>query len=296
MKMQIFMSGRLLACFIVGVISVSFGSVQATEPCGDFGECKVLVEINSTDGDIGFHFLMDGDDLIRAAIYDPRGRKIFKDVARGPLRRQFLTETFAESAEPLCWEDPEADEEDLENIVTLEDFIDRWRAGTYHFVGLSPGWEISRGESRLSFELPAAPKNLKFKQEEEDGDVEGEISWKAGNDLGNCADRAAIRHLLDSNVLQVDPKDVPVASWEVVFEPVFDEDDPNAALSLKYVVRIAAGDDVELEVEVPDDYLETLPDDTEVKVEVGAIGFDDNATFTEVGGFCVNEDEGCGED
>ena len=29
----------------------------ATEPCGDLGECKALIEINSTDGDIGFHFL-----------------------------------------------------------------------------------------------------------------------------------------------------------------------------------------------------------------------------------------------
>ena len=39
------------------------GAATATEPCGDFGECKVLVEINASDGDIGFHFLMDGDDL-----------------------------------------------------------------------------------------------------------------------------------------------------------------------------------------------------------------------------------------
>lgn len=40
----------------------------ATEPCGDLGECKALIEINSTDGDIGFHFLMDGDDLNSAPI------------------------------------------------------------------------------------------------------------------------------------------------------------------------------------------------------------------------------------
>jgi hypothetical protein len=30
-----------------------------------------------------------------------------------------------------------------------------------------------------------------------------------------------------------------------------------------------------------------------VKIEVGAIGTTDNATFTEVGGFCVNENKGC---
>ena len=43
-----------------------------------------------------------------------------------------------------------------------------------------------------------------------------------------------------------------------------------------------------LEVEVPDDYLETLPDNTPAKIEVGAIGFDDNATFTETDEICLN--------
>ena len=44
---------------------------------------------------------------------------------------------------------------------------------------------------------------------------------------------------------------------------------------------------------VPADYLAALPDDTPVKIEVGAIGVEDNATFTEEDGFCVNESEGC---
>lgn len=295
MKLQNIKQIKVLTYLIGMVAGIGFGAVYATEPCGDFGECKVLVEINSSDGDIGFHFLMDGDDLIRAAIYDPRGRRIFSDAAHGPLRRQFLTETFAESAEPLCWEDPEADEEDLENIVTLKDFIRRWRAGTYHFVGLSPGWDVSRGRSSLSFDFPAAPKNLSYEEDEEDGDVEGEISWEPGNDLGNCADRAAVERYLHYGLIDVDPADVPVAAWEVVFEPVFDEDDPRSARSLKYTVRLD-GDIEDLELEIPDDYLETLPDDTEVKIEVGAIGLDDNATFTEIGGICVNEDEGCDDE
>ena len=79
------------------------GLVAATEPCGDFGECKALIEINATDGDIGFHFLMDGDDLNSGEIADPNGTAVFKDQAKGPLKEQKLTETFAESAEPQCW-------------------------------------------------------------------------------------------------------------------------------------------------------------------------------------------------
>jgi len=42
----------------------------------------VLIEINASDGDIGFHFLRDGDDLNSARIYDPNGKKIFEDKAR----------------------------------------------------------------------------------------------------------------------------------------------------------------------------------------------------------------------
>lgn len=57
----------------------------ATEPCEDFGECKVLIEINSTDGDIGFHWLVDGDDLNSVRIDDPYGKKVHENKAFGPL-------------------------------------------------------------------------------------------------------------------------------------------------------------------------------------------------------------------
>ena len=112
--------------FTVAAIAF-FGTTSitnATEPCDDFGECKVLIEINASDGDIGFHFLMDGDKLKSAKIYDPQGKKVFESKAKGALKDQYMTETFVESAEPLCWEDPERDEDD--EIVYLEEFLGRW--------------------------------------------------------------------------------------------------------------------------------------------------------------------------
>ena len=136
------------------------GNVGATEPCGDFGECKVLVEINSSDGDIGFHFLMDGDDLLQARIDDPNGAKIFQDAAKGPLARQYLTETFVESAEPLCWADPEADPD--EEIVTLEEFLERWTSGTYVFSGRGEEGEMSSGETELTFARQAEERGLEY--------------------------------------------------------------------------------------------------------------------------------------
>lgn len=276
-------------CFLSALLVLSLSPIaaNATEPCGDFGECKVLVEINSSDGDIGFHFLMDGDDLRTAALFNPKKRKIFAYSTRRELRRQFLTEVFAESAEPLCF-DPTLDddeENDEEPFVTLEDFLDRWTAGTYRFFGIGADWELSFGESELTFNLPAAPIDLAYVEEDDDGDVEAEISWAPGDDLGECSD--------GMERLQMAPADVPVAAWEVVLEPDVD----GLVGSYTYVTRIP-GDAEELEVEVPDDYLELLPDNTSVKVEVGAIGFDDNATFTEIDEICVNETEenGCGFD
>ncbi|MGH9891392.1 MAG: hypothetical protein ACREA0_05310 [bacterium] len=257
-------------------------NVGATEPCGDFGECKALIEINATDGDIGFHFLMDGDGLNSGRIDDPNGTKIFEDQAKGPLAEQKLTETFAESAEPLCWEDPEADED--EEIVTLEEFLERWTAGTYVFSGMGGKGEKSEGETELTHELPAAPADVDF-----DGSV---ISWDSGDDLGNCASHAELDDLVADGVLPVHPEDVPVTAWEIVLEPDVEDGDPTG--KLVFSIRVPGNVDPQ-EVTVPADYLASLPDDTPVKIEVGAIGVDDNATFSEEDGFCVNQVDECEE-
>jgi len=269
--------GAASAPLLFGGIAID---AMATAPCDDFGECKALIEINSTDGDVGFHFLMDGDDLNSARIHDPNGAKVFEDEAKGPMREQKLTETFAESAEPLCWDDPEAEED--EEIVTLEDFLERWAPGDYVFTGSGDGGEKSEGETELTYELPAAP-DLTSGVLGFDGSV---ISWDAGDDLGKCATNAELDDLVTDGVLPMHPEDVDVAIWEVVFEP----DDGSG---LKLTIRLP-GDVAPTSVTVPADYLASLPEDTPVKIEVGAITADDNATFTELEGICVNVDAGCG--
>ena len=270
---------RILLALVLGTGATA---AMATEPCDDFGECKALIEINSTDGDIGFHFLMDGDDLNSARIDDPDGVKVFEDKAKGPLMEQKLTETFAESAEPLCWDDPDADEEDREDVVTLEDFLELWTPGTYLFTGKGDEGEKSEGETELTFNLPAAPIDLEF-----DGSV---ISWDVGDDLGNCADYDRLMDLVNEGVLPTHPEAVDVDSWEVVLEPDVEDGDPLG--SLKFTIRVA-GDTGLKEVTVPMEYLAYFDDNTPGKIEVGAIGGEDNATFTEVE-ICINEDvEGC---
>jgi hypothetical protein len=264
-----------VAAGAVLLLGTSTTAARAAEPCGDFGECTALIEINATDGDVGFHFLMDGDDLNSGRLFDPLGAKLFEDEAKGDLRDQKLTELFAESAEPLCWTDPEADPD--EEIVTLEEFLARWVAGTYLFTGMGDGGEKSEGETELTHEIPAAPADVAF-----DGSV---ISWAAGNDLGKCASQAELNDLVLADVLPVHPESVPVAAWEIVLEPDVEDGDPTG--NLVFSIRVSGGIEPK-QVTVPADYLASLPANTPVKIEVGAIGVNDNATFTEVGGFCVN--------
>ena len=254
----------------------------ATEPCGDLGECKALIEINATDGDIGFHFLMDGDDLIKSEVKNPDGQKIFEAIAKKEEREQFMTETFVESAEPLCWKNPD-EMDDWEDIVTLEEFLELWTPGTYEFIGKGEEGETSTGETELTYLLPAAPATVAF------NDVTNVISWTAGNDLGNCATFGVLTTLVESEVLPLHPFDVPVDAWEIVFEP--DVDDGDALGQLKFTIRIT-GDSTDfpiLAVTVPQEYIDSIPDDTWAKIEVGAIGGEDNATFTEIFDICVNE-------
>ena len=267
------------------VIAVSGTSAMAKAPCGELGECKALVEINSSDGDIGFHFLMDGDDLIEAKVKRPDGSTVFQAGARRELRYQKMTEIFVESAEPLCFdpltdEDPDNDDEDF---VTLDDFLARWDKGEYKFIGVTED-ASSYNQTKLRFNLPAAPANLSFDP------LTGIISWDAGTDLGACATTAELDDLVTAGDLPKHPQNVVVAAWEVVLLPDVDDGDPLAAL--EFSVRVP-GDIAVTEIEVPASYLAALPDDILMKGEVGAIGVGDNATFTEFQGVCVNEVLGC---
>ena len=273
------MSNALLAT-AAAVVAWGTGSTvaTATEPCDDFGECKALIEINASDGDIGFHFLKDGDDLFMTEVQDPNGETIFMDSADGALLDQMYTETFVESAEPLCWDDPDADPED--EIVTLEEFLERWTPGDYVFLGNEGAL---MGTSPLTHNLPAAPADLDF-----DDSV---ISWDSGDDLGECGSKGRLTSLVARGVLPEHPKDVEVAAWEVVLEPDVEDGDPQGALV--FSIRVPVD---QLSVTVPAEYLAALEDDTPAKIEVGAIGVDDNATFSEEGGFCINDVEGCEED
>jgi hypothetical protein len=258
-------------------------AVDATEPCGGFGECRVLVEINSTDGDIGFHWLADAEGLVGTTILDPSGRRIFSNAAQGALLAQTLTETFGESSEPVCqrWLADDPDDE----VVTLTQFVRRFPPGAYRVRATDADGETLVGRTPLTYWLPAAPRNVAYSG--------GVITWDAGVSLGACASRDQLWQLVGSGVLPVHPMNVPVAEWEVTFEL---EDGSQRSFSVRLPAR---GVNAQMSITVPAEFLASIRPDTPAKIEVGAIGGrleigdDDNATFTELTGLCLKRRNGC---
>jgi hypothetical protein len=242
---------------------------SAQEP---FSETKVLVEINATDGDIGFHALLDADAWHRVTIDDPSGKRIFREKAKGSLADQGLTENFLESDEPLC--SPELVEEEGDSVVTLRKFQKRFPAGDYIFTGKSNEGETLTDTATLTYNLPAAPDIEDF---DGTGDVptdNAEVTWAEGDDLGECP----------FDDLIPPPGSVPEVGWEVVVEP----EDEEAVFPLRvFSVQLPPE---QTSVTVPQEFLDAYVAQgvTVFKFEVGAIEASGNQTFSE-GVFCTTE-------
>ncbi|TKB49901.1 hypothetical protein FCL40_07040 [Ferrimonas sediminicola] len=246
---------------LIGVLASSTLPALADEPCGDLGECRVLIEVNATDGDIGFHVLFDGEGWEEAQLSGPGGQPLFDAEASSMLADQTLTENFFESAEPVCEE--ALREEPEEEVVTLPEFLARFPAGNYGF-SLDGGEQV--GSTMLTHTLPAAPADVEF-----DGKW---ISWRYGEDLGECTTWP--------EGFMVAPEEA-ILAYEVAMEP---DDDALSKFGYRVVVPASVH-----QVLVPRAYLKALPAGTPLKVEVGAIeGRDDgsfgNQTFSEADGFC----------
>lgn len=263
------------------------GPVQAQD-FGEFDELKVIIEINATDGDVGFHALFDADAWRWAKLSGPDKSKLLTVKASNGLRMQGVTENFFESAEPVC--DPE-DAEEGEAVVDLATFIGRFPEGDYRFAARTLDGEKLRGSAELTYDLPAAPdieltEEVAFAFDPAFPDTTPVVvMWAPGEDLGEkCHDES----LVAAGVI-ADPADVEVVGWELVLEPADDEAlDPNRKLLVQLPPE-------QVMATIPSAYLATLWDDVAeegvlwVKFEIGAIEASHNQTFSE-GEFCLYED------
>ena len=114
----------------------------------DKKQARLFFELNDTDGDLGIHGKIDGDEWKYLEIEDPRERKMLQAWVRGRLRRQGLTEIFFESAEPTF--------DELDPGV----FFRRFPEGEYDIEGYTLDREERESEVYLSHVIPAAPAGI----------------------------------------------------------------------------------------------------------------------------------------
>jgi len=114
-----------------------------------FDEARLFFELNDTDGDLGIHGKVDGDEWKYLEIEDPHDRRMLNIRVRGRLKRQGLTELFFESAEPTFDElDPDK-------------FFKRFPQGEYDIEGVTLDGEERESEVYLSHVIPAAPDGVR---------------------------------------------------------------------------------------------------------------------------------------
>ena len=148
------MKGRIAQLFVgalalVAVAGTAFAgdraASSATKPVR-LEEATMIVEVDSTVGDAGVQFFLDGEPWRSMTISGPNGRTLLNIDAEGRLKNWGLTELFSESNEPPFDE------------VPLEEFKRRFPEGRYTFVGETVEGDRLVGAARLSHDIPDGPK------------------------------------------------------------------------------------------------------------------------------------------
>jgi hypothetical protein len=106
---------------------------------------RIYIEFNSTDNDLGFHVLLDGEDWAEIEIFNPDGLRIFEVEGQGAYGDLGLTELFFEGAEPSLDE------------VPLEELLDLFPEGEYEFEGETVDGSKIVGSGTLSHDIPDGP-------------------------------------------------------------------------------------------------------------------------------------------
>jgi hypothetical protein len=131
-------------------------------PTIPFSAAHVFFEFNSTDNDLGFQLMLDGEPWSKVNLVDPGRGRLIDFRARGELEKLGITELRYESAEP-----------------SPEEVLALFEPGTYKFVGLSVEGERMLGYADLSHELASAPVFV-YPTDGAEVDAEDlEIRWQA---------------------------------------------------------------------------------------------------------------------
>jgi hypothetical protein len=137
-----------LALLIASALVIASSVAVADDEEIPFAVADVYAELNHTDGDLGFHALIDGEPWKKLMIEDTQERMILSVNNRGRLRHQGLTELFFESAEPPFDE------------LTPEEFFKRFPEGVYEVEGKTLDNEELESEVEFTHLMPAPAGNI----------------------------------------------------------------------------------------------------------------------------------------
>ncbi len=144
---------RVLPLFLIAVAALASGvdvpKIWADENEIPFDVANFFVQLNDTDGDLGFHAQIDGEAWTLLKIEDPNEVVLLEIRNIGPLQQQGLTELFFESAEPPFDE------------LSPELFFDRFPEGEYKISGLTIEGDEMKGTVDFTHVMPAPPKIIK---------------------------------------------------------------------------------------------------------------------------------------
>lgn len=136
---------NLRTAFLGGVVILTFPASVAAQATIPFDEVRILAELNDTDGDLGFHALIDGEPWKSLQLRAPDGRVLINVANKGAARQQGLTEFFFESAEPVFDE------------LSPNAFFARFPEGNYRVTGRTVEGERLRSLYRFSHTMPSPP-------------------------------------------------------------------------------------------------------------------------------------------
>ena len=172
----------------------------------DFAETQIFFEENTTDGDLGIQFMLDGEPWRRVWIFQPSGGMMANIRVGGSARVIGLTEIFSESAEPSFDELPR------------DEFLALFPPGEYIMLGLPIEGGVMLSTATLTHDMPAAPSIISpTKDEQVDPEEPLVVEWAA--------------------VADPNPPGSVIIRYHVVVEK-----DEDAELSRVFAVDMAPGD------------------------------------------------------
>ena len=220
----------------------------------EFDEAFIFFELNNTDGDLGIHAKIDGDEWKKLEIEDSKERTMLKINVRGRLKKQGLTELFFESAEPTF--------DDLDP----EKFFKRFPEGTYEIEAETLEGDELESEVEVSHIMPAPPGGVKFNTLDADV-LSGEDCVHSSTSVMSPVTIFWTPVTMSHPTIGTPGEAVTIDSYEVVVE--IDEETPVLSIVLPSEIT---------EIAIPDAFIALT---TEWKFEVLAKLENGNATAVE---------------